>query len=303
MPAAAVVCRCRYGIKSTNAGRQLATLFYGFSSLSLKNGKKMKNLFFIAVMSSILSAGCSKLDVAGVSSTKYMNIDESYTGIIVDGPMTVEVSSAYDMVKLTSDSNVLPYIEIFTDGDNLVVKYKDGSRFSGKYETEIGLPFRQGVNRITLSGTAVYRQTEHVNYQSIAQFDVTDASVLGFGSIKAGEVVLNLSGASAFYADLAYVDDMTVTARDASYAGIDGDIRKCTMTLENASRFSRISESRNNALQITTLDCFLYNSSSATLYSDGYVNGTLDGASSITLSGDADCSSVICNGNSSVIRQ
>ena len=133
--------------------------------------------------------------------------------------------------------------------------------------------------------------------------DGYDAVQIGFGSIKAGEVVLNLSGASAFYADLAYVDDMTVTARDASYAGIDGDIQKCSMTLENASRFSRISESKNNALKITTLDCFLYNSSSATLYSDGYVNGTLDGASSITLSGDADCSSVICSGNSSVIRQ
>ena len=263
----------------------------------------MKNLFFIAAAAAILSISCSKLDVAGVSSTKYVNLPGNYTSRVVAGPMTVEVSSAYDMVKVTSDSNVLPYIEIYTEGNDLVIKYEDGVYFSGRYETVIGLPFRQGVNRISLNGSSTYRHLEHVTYQSPVSLDVKGASEMAFGSITAENIFLSLADASAFAANMSAIDYLDVNASGASGIWIDGGIKECHATLEDASILSRLTESKNDALRINDFQCYLYDSSYACLWSNGFVSGALYDSSSLTLSGNADFNSVICDGNSEIVIQ
>ena len=246
----------------------------------------MKNLFIMAVSAAILSVACSKLETAGVTSTKYVNVPGNYSGIIVEGDMAVEVSADNEMVEITSDSNVLPYIEIGIDDGNLVIKYEDGVHFSGRYETVIGLPLIYGVNDIRLSGAATYRQAE-AEYRLPVRFDADYSSVFDFGTLRASEMILNLRNSSAFYADMAYVEDAVMTVSDFSGVYMDGHLEKCDADLANSCELLSRSRYRNNDLEISEFHGYLNDWSTAEFYSDGYLSGSLYGNSKICLYGGA----------------
>ena len=121
----------------------------------------MKNgIFAVLAAAALMAAGCSKTGLAGVSETVYMDVPGSYSAIEVNGLITVYVSPSYDGIEITSDANILPYVDIYIRGGSLVIEYDDGTYFSGNYETVVKIPDNMDVTEVSLSNYAAFSMTE-----------------------------------------------------------------------------------------------------------------------------------------------
>ena len=100
-------------------------------------------------------AGCSRLELAGVSASVYDDLTEWYSSVVVNGYMTVESSSSYDKVEITSDANVLPYVSLSVRDGVLVIEYDENMRVSsGHYETVVRIPACADVQSVRLRSGA-----------------------------------------------------------------------------------------------------------------------------------------------------
>lgn len=258
---------------------------------------------FLAIMLALLvSGGCSKIQLAGVSTTKYLNVPGDYSGIVVDGAMTVEVSSSCDMMEITSDSNVLPYIDIRIVDKSLVIGYEKGAKFSsGNFSTTIRLPYSTAIGSVSISGMSLYRCMEDTALSSKLRLEARDMSSFEFGSLSASSLALTLHGASSFVASALDVPESSLNFTEASSATVSGSMLKCDAVLSGASVL--YPGSGSSSLSVDRFSSTLSGASSARFHSDGVISGTLRDASVIYYSGSAVCESVSCFTESEIIRE
>ncbi len=252
----------------------------------------------------LFSAGCSKIQLAGVSATRYQNVTGNYSGIVVRGAMTVEMSPEYDMVEISSDSNVLPYIEVRIVDNSLVIGYKEDARFSsGNFDTCIRLPYSASVESVSISDMSSFRCAGDVSLSSRLRLEAQDMSSFEFGRVTSPSFILTLRDASSFRASDVDFQESSLNFSDASSAMMSGRIERCDAVLSDASSLSSAPGDPDRMLTIGSFSCTLSDASYAGFHSDGVITGTLMDASTICYSGSAVCGSVNRFDGAQIIRK
>ena len=194
-------------------------------------------LFSIVLMVSLL-AGCSKMNVAGVTAAIYQEVPEGYGTVAVNDGITVEVSDDNDMVEIVSDTNVLPYVEVYVQGGTLTIEYEAGVRFSGSYQTIVRIPHSRSMTSVKLRSGSVFasdvimesdsRMDGHIAYchaimEDGASLSPRTSSYFEKPSLTVDRFNGNLSDGSkaSFYSD----GLLTGTLRDGSSVQCDGNAK------------------------------------------------------------------------------
>lgn len=107
----------------------------------------------------------------------------------IDLYLTQDSTSA---VSLETDENLLEYIEVFTEGDILVVKTKKGFNLSAtkSIKAHIAAPVYAG---ISASGSCDILTEEHIEQSSDIKIDLSGSSEVNM-DIKAPKIAASLSG-------------------------------------------------------------------------------------------------------------
>lgn len=251
----------------------------------------MKKPFFCMLLCLAVSAGCSKLELAGVSASRYQDLTEHYSSVMAEGNITLETSSSYDKVEITSDANVLPYVRVSVRNDALVIGYEENIRISsGHYETVVRIPADMEVRSVRIRSGAGFRSDGCLCTSSSVRFDAGSGSRFVLGGIEASDVLLNLVEGSSFVAGPVSVQNFSMNLTDGSAASMDGYIGYCDAILEDGSRLvPRTGPSADTGmLSIFRFNGTLSDGSSAVFYSDGLLTGSLSDGSSVIASGHAD---------------
>lgn len=249
--------------------------------------KKPVFMFFAAI---VLSAACSKIELAGVSATKCQNISGNYSSIVVDGNIVVEVSSSCEMAEITSDANILPYVDVYTDNGTLYIEYGNGARFSsGRFETVVRIPENTDVQGIRLLNSAYYRNDGIMKSAYYMKLEADSGSGFDMAGLIAKDVILNLQNSSLFSAGYVSLTDATFNISGGSKAEMDGIIGYCDAFMSGFSTLAYKTDTYvdNYALTIDQFNAQMSDASSAYFHSDGYLSGTLTGGSSIVFTGMA----------------
>lgn len=264
----------------------------------------MRSSFFLLPLLLLVIESCSKIELAGVSAVKYLNLDGRYSSIVVSGPMQVETSESYDMVEVTSDANVLPYVQVHVMDNTLFIEYEDGIRLPSRgFVTEVRLPYVKGVASVRISDAAEYTSSVRVVSSFPLMIEAESASDIRFDGLSASNLILNMSDASTFVCGSVFVEEASVNLSDASTAEMDGVIWTCSANLEDASELAGMTRIYlgEYTLDIHQLYVNMSDASSASFHSDGTMSGTLRDGSCIRYTGSAasglklfDGSRVIC---------
>lgn len=246
-----------------------------------------KLVFYMFASLAVAFAGCSRLELAGVSASVYDDLTEWYSSVVVNGYMTVESSSSYDKVEITSDANVLPYVSLSVRDGVLVIEYDENMRVSsGHYETVVRIPACADVQSVRLRSGAGFISEDGFGSSSTLRFDAGSGSRFVLGGIDAQDVMLNLSGGSSFAAGPVSVTNFSMNFADGSLASVDGDIEYCEAMMEDGSCLKAGTDAFS--LSIFRFKGNLSDGSSASFHSDGFVSGTLSDGSSVIASGNAE---------------
>lgn len=247
---------------------------------------KMKKPLFFAFLALIFSAGCSRLELAGVSATRYQDAPGSYSSVVVDGNIRLEYSPAMEMIEIVTDANVLPYVDVKVQSGTLTLDYRDGARFSsGAYETIVRIPLNADLQTLRIMNGARCDAGDIKAGTSRLRFDAESGSAFEISSISADDVSVNLGGGSSFKAGTVTASIMSMNLSDGSYAGMDGTISYADVIMEDGSTITHLTGS--DALVIDRFNGSLSDGSMASFYSDGIITGTIRDGSSIINTGNA----------------
>lgn len=265
----------------------------------------MKNLFFLAAVAVLVMSGCSRMELAGVSASKYQEIGERFSAVEVEGRIVVEMSGTDRMIGITADANILPYVEVYVRNNTLFVGYDDSVILpSGNYETLVTIPSSGDLKIIRAYSSAVFRTDMQLESLSPVSLSADSWSRLEFSGISVNELILNLSANSDFTADMVSVSDASFTLTGSSSASMNGVIKTCRLM---ASDFSSLSPllldyGSDYMLEIYDFNCTMNSSSEAWIHSDGYISGSLSSRSRLYYTGSA-LPSVIADDNSDIISK
>lgn len=245
-------------------------------------------LFSIVLIFSLL-AGCSKMNVAGVTAAIYQEVPEGYGSLAVNDGITVEVSADNDMVEIVSDTNVLPYVEVYVQGGVLTIEYEAGVRFSGSYQTIVRIPHSRSMTSVKLRSGSVFASDVIMESDSRLGFDGTAGSRFDISGIAANDMQLSLADGSAFLSGDVDVNNLSLSLTDGSYAAMDGHIAYCNAIMEDGAYLSPRTSSyfEKPSLTVDRFNGNLSDGSKASFYSDGLLTGTLRDGSSVQCDGNA----------------
>lgn len=246
---------------------------------------------------------CSKIDLAGITDTVFVDIPMTYTGIEVESAIEVRLSEDCTAPQLEADVNLMPYIEIYEKDRTLRVKLSSGVRLTNSawaaFKAVVTLPAKSDIGYVSLSGASSL--ISDIPFRSDVFSLTASGASLFTGAVSAEKLDIDLSGASLAEFGFLEGDRMKISASGASFLKFSGAVQSCNMVLGGASSVSGISDTWKYSLEIGRCTGSLSGASYAAFRSNGEISCTLSGGSCIYYYGDADISGSSSDGASSIV--
>ena len=157
----------------------------------------MKAIFFISLFSFLLLfTSCDEEVIHPSGETVELTFDfEGYSGLYLANSFNVDLSfsDTEESIRIIADENVMPYVEIFTDGDFLALRLKEDIRVKSRY-TLSAVISTEFVDKYQLSGASEIEMQDLLAAEEV-QIQLSGASKFN-GTIDAVEIFADLSGAS-----------------------------------------------------------------------------------------------------------
>lgn len=235
-----------------------------------------------AVVATAIASSCSKMDLAGITDRLDVDIPMIFEKIDVEDAIIVVFSPETDMVRVESDVNVLPYVEVYMKGKVLKIGYDRGLRPKDwHFKTVVTVPYKEDISSVLLSGASTFESLSKISRESFS---------------------LDLSGASSFRSELAISGKLNIKASGASEAHMSGHAKDLYINLSGASKAAGMELGSEEMFEITNCYGDLSGASEAYFHCTGKIDCNLSGASRIYYSGTADTSSSSLSGASEIVR-
>lgn len=222
------------------------------------------------------------ITLAGYSEQMTVPVME-FTQISVRNAISIEFCDTISEIQVTADANLIDRLIVKQIGKELDIHYPNGTHWNGDCVTHVLIPTQQNINDISLSGAAEIALNRPISGENV-KINLTGASQL-HGQLDCNRVKIHLSGASTAY--------------------LSGNAARMEAEISGASTLhsEKDEETGNYLLDINTLYGNITGASELFMHSDGSLNCSLTGASTIFLTGNADISGCIISGASHIIGQ
>jgi hypothetical protein len=248
----------------------------------------------VALLTSGLLVGCVAGVVRGSGNldTQEFNFSD-FSRVEVGSAFEVKVvqSDSYS-VSVTADDNLFDYIEVSKQGTTLKIYLKTAQYIATTTRAEITMPQLRGLElsgatRGTVSG---FSSTENVD------IEVSGASSLHMVDMSAGDIDLDISGASRVTGDISARDaDFGVSG--ASTVQLEGSASDTVIKASGASRVELAGFTVNNA------DVNLSGASTGTVNLEGRLDADLSGASKLDYIGEPTMGTINTSGGSTLSKK
>lgn len=181
----------------------------------------------------------------------------SYEGLKVAGPMDFKlVEGKEGEISIKGDSNLMEYIITEIDGDNLVVKVKDGFNLHYNQEIVVTVPY-ESINYVALAGSG-------------------DIENLGTIKANAFKVALAGSGDIKLKVDSESLESAISGSGDIELKGVTTDL---TVKIAGSGDFD------GNSLESTNVTANIAGSGEANVVCNGYLKVRISGSGDVNYSG------------------
>ena len=202
-------------------------------------------------------------------------------------------SNSYS-IKITADENIMEHIQVTKTGETLTIRIKAGIQIQAvTLKAEITMP---ELHELRFSGAT---QGTAKGFSSTHNLVLTLSGASSLDpDISAGEVEINLSGASSLIGTLTASGDAKLIVSGASTVELTGsaedlDVEECS----GASVLELTNFPVNNA------EVNLSGASSGTIKLDGKLDANISGASQLYYIGDATMGNIVTSGGSTVSKK
>ena len=187
-------------------------------------GIKVISPLLIIFLSLVLATGCTTVKIEGSGNLINKTFEFSdFTIVKVENGIHVELnhSSTFN-IEITTDDNVMEYIEVNKSGDTLRIRPKANTTFfSATITAKITMP---NLYKLELSGGSIAEITGFSSSHDLSVNLSGGSNISSFitpGYITAGDADFNLSGGS--YVRLSgSADDLNVQCSGGSYINLEG---------------------------------------------------------------------------------
>jgi len=257
--------------------------------------KKVIVAILVAVLlTSGLLMGCGGA-IKGSGNLKTETHDfTDFTRVDVSSAFEVEViqSSSYS-VEVTVDDNLLKYVDVSKGGETLKIGLKTVAvLWPATLRAKITMPQLRGLE---FSG-ATHGTVSNFSSTDNLDIDLSGASSLDLVDISAGDVKLDISGASKVNGDIT-AGDTDFDLSGASTVQLDGSAGDIVVKAGGASRVKLDGFTVNNA------DINFNGASTGTVNLDGRLDADLSGASKLSYIGEPTMGNINTSGASTLSKK
>ena len=225
-------------------------------------------------------ASCKKINLAGYNESKTFSVS-NFNKIEAHNNIHVLFCDSIDQIIVTADANALPYLKV--DKQNQTLKFSYPSGIFVNFSTEILVPFRNGLNKVALSGSS---------------------SFVSAKSIETDNLEMDLSGASSVTGDFIISNGkLDIDASGASTLALKGFAKSVDVDFSGASKITTSKADDGYAFACDELDGNLSGGSSIQIHCNDMIDCDLSGSSTIHYTGNADTSHCKCSGGSNVVHE
>ncbi|MEN8615381.1 head GIN domain-containing protein [Dehalogenimonas sp. THU2] len=254
-----------------------------------------KTIILLIVLSfCVTAAGCFPFgSIVGRGPVETRNFEFSgFTRIVAATAFDVEVVLSSDFsVTVTTNENLFEYMDLQQNGDTLTVQLRSGSYSFASLKARITMP---DLFSLEVSG-ASSGQVSDFNFSHALTLKASGASSIDLSNVRAGDVEMEISGASRVRGGIE-TDHGRINLSGASTVDLAGNGRNYELTASGASNATLRNFTTDNTKVVFS------GASSGSVNSDGQLDVSLSGASSLRYFGNPTVGDVDVSGGSSFSR-
>ena len=240
----------------------------------------MKKLALSLLAVLAIFASCKKINLAGYNESKTFTVND-FSKIEAHNDIHVSFCDSIDHIVATTDANALLLLKVDKQGQTLKFSYPSGILVN--FSTEILVPFRNGLNKVALSGSS---------------------SFVSAKSIETDNLEMDLSGASSVTGDFIISNGkLDIDASGASTLALKCFAKSVDVDFSGASKITTSKADDGYAFACDELDGNLSGGSSIQIHCNDMIDCDLSGSSTIHYTGNADTSHCKCSGGSNVVHE
>lgn len=129
----------------------------------------MKKVFLLISAITVMSQfSCAQKGIKGNGNIiNESRKTETYDKVTLIGSATIELLAGTEgNLIITAESNIVPYVETFVEGNELIVRFKDDFNYSTKKGIKILVPVKE-ISEITLKGSGDINSTEALSLENL----------------------------------------------------------------------------------------------------------------------------------------
>lgn len=265
------------------------------------SARKLRRYIALVVIMSVLTfaSGCGYgfgPTVTGSGKPAAWDFDyRNFTKIEVGYAFDVEIVKADSyMVRITIDDNLYEYLDISKQGDTLYLRLKPNYNYTNvNQKATINLP---DLEKLGLSGASQADISSGFSSSHAVDFELSGASKVDIGSMKAGNTNFGLSGASKASGSIE-MGNGRFDLSGASSLKLEGSANNIDIQASGASHVELADFS------VVDADINLSGASDATVNASGRLDGDLSGASKLNYIGNPTLGSVSTSGGSTISQK
>lgn len=240
----------------------------------------MKKIISLSFCLLAVFASCKKINLAGYNESKTFTVSD-FNKIEAHDKIHVLFCDSINQIIVTTDANALSHLKV--DKQDQTLKFNYPSSIIVNFSTEILVPFRNDINKVTLSGSSSFDSQKII---------VTD------------NLKMNLSGTSNVTADFIINDGkLDIDASGDSKLNLSGFAKETEVSFSGGSKIIAAKNDVGFAFGSDKLKGDLSGGSSIQIHCNDMIDCDLSGSSTIRYTGDADTSRCKCSGSSSVVHE
>lgn len=240
----------------------------------------MKKIISLSFCLLAVFASCKKINLAGYNESKTFSVSD-FNKIEAHNNIHVLFCDSIDQIIATTDANALSHLKV--DKQNQTLKFSYPSSTIVNFSTEILVPFRNNINKVTLSGSS---------------------SFVSAKSIETDNLKMNLSGDSSVTGDFIINDGkLDIDASGDSKLNLSGFAKVTEVSFSGGSKIIAAKNDDGFAFGSDKLEGGLSGGSSIQIHCNDMIDCDLSGSSTIRYTGNADTSRCRCSGGSSVVHE
>ena len=163
----------------------------------------MRNYIFIIAVFTILLTSCHyflgrRLRGNGNIKTEEHNVS-SFKNLQVSASINVYVSQGdFKPIKIEGDENLLPYIEVEQDGDDIIIKNREGYNLEGSSELKVYVT-APSFHKISLSGAGDIIAENKITGNDEIEINLSGAGDIKMAELDAPKISADISGVGSIY--------------------------------------------------------------------------------------------------------